>query len=144
MEALAVELIGAMCRGDTAAVTALLSADLAVVFGVVDGIVWPSFEEAAAGLAARFEGGWRLDVRPGCPRAFRQGEIAWFADRPVMATAGGGSVVGRLSGVARLEEGQWRLLQWHASLGLSNEYLDGALPPRHRVRRGIFPSRGRA
>jgi hypothetical protein len=68
-------------------------------------------EMHAAGL--RFE--------PGDIQAFSEGSIGWFADQPTLKMPDGGEVPMRLSGVCRQEDGAWKMVQFHLSIGMLNE-----------------------
>ena len=128
---------GAMRRGDAALVSELLSRDVSVVIGINDAIHWEGHEEASAGFATRFAGGLGLDVEGSDePRVHRHGDICWFDDRPLLGAGSDAWVVGRFTGVVRLEEdGRWRVVQWHASLGTPPQDVDVALPLRRPVLR---------
>ena len=127
----------AMRHGDAAMVSELLSKDVSVVIGINDAIIWEGHQEASAGFAERFADGLGLDVRESdAPRIRRHGDICWFDDRPLLGAGRDAWVMGRFTGVARLEEdGQWRVVQWHASLGTPPQDVDVALPLRHPVTR---------
>jgi len=49
------------------------------------------------------------------------GSVGWVADEPVMTLPNGTEIIGRLTGVAVIERGHWRIVQWHVSLGQKNE-----------------------
>ena len=127
----------AMRRGDACLVGELLARDVSIVIGINDAILWEGHREASAGFAARFAGGMGLDVRASdAPRVHRHGDICWFDDRPLLGAGSDAWVVGRFTGVARLEpDGQWRVVQWHASLGTPPQDVDVALPLRRPVLR---------
>ncbi|HSD81874.1 MAG TPA: nuclear transport factor 2 family protein [Solirubrobacteraceae bacterium] len=59
-------------------------------------------------------------IKPGRPRIGRSGDVAWFADRPALVMAGGQEVPCRLTGVLRHEDGEWRIVQSHTSIGVPN------------------------
>jgi class 3 adenylate cyclase len=63
-----------------------------------------------------------VKVRPS-PRltAYTCGNVGWVADQPVMTMQDGTEIVGRLTGVAVIDRGHWRIVQWHVSLGQRNE-----------------------
>lgn len=68
-------------------------------------------EMHAAGL--RFE--------PGDIQAFSEGSVGWFADQPTLHTPNGGGVPMRLTGVYHQEDGAWKMVQFHLSIGAMNE-----------------------
>ena len=72
-------------------------------------------EMHAAGL--RFE--------PGDIQAHREGSVAWFADQPTLKMPDGGEVPMRLTAVCHQENGSWAMVQFHLSIGMSNEEAIG-------------------
>lgn len=55
------------------------------------------------------------------PRCFEEGSVGWVVDRPTFVLAGGGSVSSRMTAVMRQEEGEWKLVHAHWSVGVPNE-----------------------
>jgi len=55
------------------------------------------------------------------PRAYRNGSIGWVADRPRLQLPDGNEVPMRLTAVLQQQEGRWRLVQGHLSMGVRNE-----------------------
>jgi ketosteroid isomerase-like protein len=51
--------------------------------------------------------------------------FAWVADRPKFVMPDGSTVEGRVTGVFLREDDSWRIVQWHASLGVPNEEAIG-------------------
>ena len=72
-------------------------------------------EMHAAGL--RFE--------PGNIQAFTEGSVGWFADQPTLNMPDGGAVPMRLTGVFHEENGGWKIIQFHLSIGALNEAAIG-------------------
>jgi hypothetical protein len=70
-----------------------------------------------------------LSVRPGGIEAYEEGTVGWVADQPTFVFADGGSFTARFTAVARREDGAWKLVQAHASVGVANEHLLGQLLP---------------
>jgi hypothetical protein len=68
-------------------------------------------EMHAAGL--RFE--------PGDLQGYSEGSVGWFADQPTLITPDGGEVPMRLTGVCHQEDGTWKMVQFHLSIGMMNE-----------------------
>jgi hypothetical protein len=68
-------------------------------------------EMHAAGL--RFQAGDIL--------AFGEGSVGWFADQPTLTMPNGGAVPMRLTGVVHKENGNWKIVQFHLSIGAMNE-----------------------
>lgn len=144
------ELVGAMYdamrRGDADLISELLSRDVSVVIGVNDAILWEGHAEASAGFATRFAGGLGLDVQASdLLRVHRHGDVCWFEDRPLLGAGSDAWVMGRFTGVVRLEgDGRWRVVQWHASLGTPPQDVDVALPLRKQVSPQVSTQTSRA
>jgi hypothetical protein len=64
--------------------------------------------------------GGRVKVSLRDVEAFTEGTVGWGGARPVIALPDGSSVSPRWSGVFRREDGVWRLIQLHASVGVCN------------------------
>ena len=54
------------------------------------------------------------------PRGFEEGSMGWVADRP-RAVLPDGTISTRLTGVVRQEEGEWRFVHVHLSVGVPDE-----------------------
>jgi hypothetical protein len=72
-------------------------------------------EMHAAGL--RFE--------PGEVQAYREGSVGWIADQPTLELPDGSTVPMRLTAVCHQEDGAWKMVQFHLSIGASNEAAIG-------------------
>jgi class 3 adenylate cyclase len=57
--------------------------------------------------------------------AFEEGDVGWAAAILTGHRDGGEPVRSRYTGVFTLEDGVWRTVQWHASLGVPNEHAFG-------------------
>ncbi len=58
-------------------------------------------------------------------KAYREGSAGWFASRATLKPTGDLEIPFRITGVFHQEEGSWKILQWHASIGVSNEEAIG-------------------
>jgi len=54
-------------------------------------------------------------------QAFSEGSVGWFADQPTLKLPDGGGVPMRLTGVCHQEDGNWKMVQFHLSIGAMNE-----------------------
>ena len=52
--------------------------------------------------------------------AFEHGDVGWFAANLIVQRANGEPSIGRYTGTLIMEDGLWRVVQWHASLGVPN------------------------
>jgi ketosteroid isomerase-like protein len=56
------------------------------------------------------------------PHGYEEGSMGWVADRPSIVMADGTAIPARLTGVVRQEEeGQWRFVHVHLSVGMPDE-----------------------
>jgi hypothetical protein len=70
-----------------------------------------------------------VTITPGEVLAHQQGSVGWLADRPTFTFADGSAFRVRFTAVARLEQGVWKLVQSHTSVGVPNEDLVGTPLP---------------
>ena len=66
-----------------------------------------------------------LRFKPGDVQAFTEGSMGWFADQPTLNMPDGGAVPMRMTGVFHEENGAWKMVQFHLSIGALNEELLG-------------------
>lgn len=64
--------------------------------------------------------GGSMPLAPGDPEAYSEGSVGWVADRPMLKTPDG-DVQLRFTAVFRREDGEWKIVQSHGSLGVANE-----------------------
>ena len=72
--------------------------------------------------------GGTMPLTAGDLEAYADGNVGWAADRPRLDVGDGNPVALRLTAVFRKEDGDWKLVQSHGSIGLSNESTFGELP----------------
>lgn len=77
-----------------------------------------AFEEQIAAIP-----GIRLEA--GELRCWEEGSIGWAADRPRFALPDGNAIQSRLTAVLRREDGEWKLVQAHFSVGVADEEAIG-------------------
>jgi ketosteroid isomerase-like protein len=118
------DMIGALERGDVAAIERMTSRQAGVVaigsdpgeysreFDDVMRLMGESTPDASTHIRARLD-----DVR-----AYEQGDIGW-ADGTGGFQREGETVEVRMTAVLRREDGEWRAVQSHASIGVPNEHM---------------------
>jgi SnoaL-like protein len=114
----------AFSRGDADLMERLTSRREGLVFIGTDPNEW--WEEIA--LIRRMlqaQAGAGITVLPGEVRAYREGSVGWVADRGTFKLPDGSEVPFRLTAVFHQEDGDWKLIQQHASIGVSNEEAIG-------------------
>jgi hypothetical protein len=58
-------------------------------------------------------------------KCYSEGVIGWTASRVILKMPDGRSVPFRATGLFRKERGIWKLMQWHNSIGITNEQAIG-------------------
>ena len=86
--------------------------------------------------------GGRMPFTPGDPEAYVEGSVGWVADRVAFILPDGGELPCRVTCVLHREDGEWKFVQSHASVGVANEEAFGEpRPSSQRVR--LIPQHGR-
>jgi hypothetical protein len=63
-----------------------------------------------------------LSLEPGPrPTGHREGTMGWYVDEPWFGFPSGGGMRTRLTGVLRQEEGRWKIVHLHFSVGVPDE-----------------------
>jgi ketosteroid isomerase-like protein len=117
----------AMADGDAAFVDRALSRQEGLlVIGSDPREWWTGYATAAERFKTQIrEMGGQLRATPGDLQAYREGSVGWAADHPTFRLPDGTELALRLTGVFRQEDGEWRCVQWHASIGVGNEEAVG-------------------
>ena len=58
-------------------------------------------------------------------KAYSEGTVGWSNSQAIMKMPDGLEIPFRMTGVFHQEDGSWKILQWHASIGVSNEEAIG-------------------
>ena len=85
---------------------------------------WTDNRELQEVLRRQSEEVGGFQFTPGDMQAWAEGTVGWVADRPMLEVAGG-SLPLRMTAVLHLERGDWRIVQWHLSSGVSNQDVLG-------------------
>jgi ketosteroid isomerase-like protein len=131
LEEIIAEWFQSVARGDASWVDRHVSREPDALLVGTDPNEWfegPRAGEFLKGEAQAMTGS--VDVSPGEPIAYREGEIGWGITRPTLRLPDGRSVSPRWSAVFRREDGDWKAVQIHASVGIPNEELLGMELPR--------------
>lgn len=65
--------------------------------------------------------GGGMPLAAGDPEAYSEGSVGWVADRPTLKMPDGTDVPLRFTAVFHRENGDWKIVQSHGSLGVSND-----------------------
>lgn len=63
----------------------------------------------------------------GNPQAYSDDGIGWVADHPKFKLPDGTEIPFRLTCIFRKESNVWKIVQWHASIGVRNEDMFGSM-----------------
>lgn len=82
---------------------------------------WSDYQKITDIFTAQSEAMQGIAVVGSAPLACSEGSVGWVADHPSLRLPDGTEVPFRLTIVYHQEEGEWKVVQWHASLGVPNE-----------------------
>ena len=109
----------AVSEGDLVAFDEITSRREPIIFiGTDPEEWWQDADEIRDALRQQASVG--ISLIPGDVVAYREGTVGWVADRGYFRLADGGEVPTRLTAVFHQEDGDWKLVQGHASIGVSN------------------------
>ena len=115
----------AFTRGDAEFVNAHLSPDPGTLGIGTDPDEWYEGVEVRRVFTEQLKAVGGVSITPGDMRAYQEGPIGWIADRPTFTFPGGLSFSLRFTAVAHREDGEWKLVQAHTSVGVPNEQVVG-------------------
>ena len=105
-------------RHEPTVVAALIAGDERALFvGTEGGDWWAGHDAIVDVLTEKLETIEGFELVAGEPTAYADGNVGWFADRPSFRLADGTNVPARLTGVALRDDGSWRVVQGHMSMG---------------------------
>lgn len=124
---LTLRLYEAMTVGDSAFFEQMLSRQAGVLGIGTDPREWWADRASLIGAfrTQMQEMGGGFPVTPGDPQGYREGTVGWVADRATFNLPDTPPLPFRLTMVLHQEGGEWKLLQWHISLGVANEEAVG-------------------
>jgi len=64
-----------------------------------------------------------IRMEAGDPRGYAEGTLGWAADRPTFVLPDDTAIPARVTAVLRLEDGAWKLVNAHFSIGVPDEVL---------------------
>jgi hypothetical protein len=113
----------AISRGDVSTIEHLISRhDGIVVIGTDPDEWWTDSAKVIAVFQAQIrEQGGGIPIAAGRINAYGEGDVGWFDDRSLFKLPDGLEIPFRHSGVLRKEDGEWKFVQLHASIGVSND-----------------------
>jgi hypothetical protein len=72
-------------------------------------------------LREQIEAAGGFPLTPGDPVAYEHGDVGWVADRATLKFQGQPDMTFRVTATAIKDEGDWKIVQMHASFGVANE-----------------------
>jgi hypothetical protein len=115
----------AFTRGDGSFVEAHLSADPGVLGVGTDPCEWYEGAEVRRVFTEHLPAVAGVSIIPGEVGAYQEGPVGWIPDRPTFTFPDGTTFSVRFTAVAHREDGEWKLVQAHTSVGVPNEQVVG-------------------
>ncbi len=115
----------AYSRGDTSFIDRHTSRQDGVRLIGSDPNEWWEGEQAAEVLKQEMQEGSIRVSSMGEVDAFVEGPVGWVSSRPVWTLEDGREIPTRWTGVFHQEDGEWKMVQAHTSVGVANEELFG-------------------
>ena len=116
----------AFSSGDGAWFARHVSRDAGVRLIGTDPDDWQEGQQVGGFITGAVEAlGGKVKIVPGEPDAFREGNVGWAITRPTLTMPDGSEIDLRWSAVFRQEDGKWKAVQIHASVGFPDEELPG-------------------
>ena len=82
---------------------------------------WGGYDRIVEVMQVQLKEMQGLRIAPRELEVLEEGDVGWFADRPRWVMPDGTEIPLRFTGVFHREDGSWKLVQGHASIGVSNE-----------------------
>lgn len=86
---------------------------------------WTGYAAVTDAFKVQLEETGGFQILADNPQAYRDGSIGWLAGQPTLKLSDGTEMPVRLTAVFQKEQGDWKIVQWHFSTGISNEDLIG-------------------
>ncbi len=127
-----VRLYESMTSGDASAVERLFSRQSGVlVVGTDPNEWWVGYDTYARLFKAQLQEMAGIRIEAGELEAYVEGTVGWVADRPTIRLPNGREMKFRQTSVLHQEDGAWKIVQHHTSIGVSNvEAIGKELPTR--------------
>ncbi len=90
-----------------------------ICLGTAPGDWWTDVESLTQVVRAQQEAG--VGVSAGEPIAYQEGEVGWAVDRGLRFRVGDEEIPFRVSAVYHREDGEWRMVHFHCSVGVPDE-----------------------
>ena len=84
---------------------------------------WTGYDTITRVFKAQLKETGGFQILADDPQAYRDGSIGWVAGQPTLKLPDGTEMPVRLTAVFQKEQNGWKIVQWHFSIGISNEDL---------------------
>ena len=125
VEGVANQFLSALSNGDVQALDALISRDECLFVGTDNREWWSSRSEIMRALQAQTKEMEGFEFVASTTVASEHGEVGWFATQFAIRAPDGTETPSRLTGTVVREQGTWRIVQGHTSVGAANEEVIG-------------------
>jgi ketosteroid isomerase-like protein len=105
-----------LTAGDMAAFDEIVSPDVKLIIGTAPGEWVEDRERMKFGFQT--EG---LGLKPDDARGYAEGSLGWVVDRPTFRFPDGSEMQTRVTAVMRQEDGAWKIVHTHFSVGVPDE-----------------------
>jgi len=125
-----VRLCEAAARGDLAGIERVTSRQAGtLMIGTDPNEWWIGYDQIVQVWQAQVEAmGGSMPMVVGDPQAYQEGTVGWVADQPTFQLPTGAASF-RMTCVFHQEDGAWKVVQAHASIGVPNEEAFGSELP---------------
>jgi hypothetical protein len=86
---------------------------------------WAGYETITSVFKVQMEEMSGITIVDSDPQVFSEGSVGWAADRFMLRFPDGTQVPFRVTMVLHQEGGEWKIVQWHGSIGVPNEQAIG-------------------
>jgi ketosteroid isomerase-like protein len=126
LESAVLRLYGAMAAGDVSAIERLFSRQNGVLaIGSDPAEWWAGHDAIVRAFEEQLQATGTRRIEPGELSAFVEGTVGWAVDRRTKRLPSGKELTVRETTVFHREDGEWKIVQFHASLAVSNAEVFG-------------------
>ena len=131
LKALLLSFYGAFTKGDISFIKDITSRREGVLMiGTDPDEWWADYDTIIRVNEAQMQEMGGMQIEAGEPQAYTEGTVGWVADQANMKLPDGANIPFRLTGVFHKENGDWKIIQWHVSIGVPNDEAFGQQLPQ--------------
>jgi ketosteroid isomerase-like protein len=114
----------AFAKADTSFIEDFVSRQEGVlIIGTDPNEWWPGYDTIKRVFEAQMQEMGGVNFVGGDPQAYTEGNVGWVVDHPKLRLPDGPAIPFRTTSVFVKEDGEWKLVQTHSSVGVPNEEL---------------------